>query len=49
MCEEFEWLAWQHEVERRTQESDKVKKQRAAEAPVTSAQPDKEQEEPVPA
>ena len=51
MCEGFEWLAWQHEVEQRAkkQKTDELIKQDKTATPAKPAAPEKQQEEPVPA
>ena len=49
MCEGYEWLDWQREVEKREQmKADELKKQSAA-APAKPSKPEKQQEAPVPA
>ena len=51
MCEDFEWLAWQHEAERRAEheKTDQLKKQAKAATPGKPVEPEKFQEDPVPA
>ena len=50
MCEGYEWMEWQREVERAKQrKADELKKQSNTAAPSKSPQPEKQQEEPVPA
>ena len=51
MCEGFEWLAWQREIEQRAKKrkTDELAKQNKTATPAKSAEPEKQQEEPVPA
>ena len=50
MCEGYEWMEWQREVERaKQQKADELKKRGRAAAPPKSPAPDRQQEEPVPA
>ena len=51
MCDAYEWLEWRQEEEQRAMKlkADELLKQSKAAAPAKSAQPEKQQEEPVPA
>ena len=50
MCEGYEWMEWQRELERaKQQQADELKKQSKTAVPVKSPAPDRQQEEPVPA
>lgn len=51
MCDAYEWLEWRQEEEQRAMKlkADELLKQGKAAAPAKSAQPEKQQEEPVPA
>jgi len=50
MCEGYEWLDWQREVEKRAkiEKADELKKSGTA-TPAKPSRPEKQQEEPVPA
>ena len=50
MCEGYEWLDWQREIERaKQQKAEGLKQQGKTAAPPASPAPEQQQEEPVPA
>ena len=49
MCEGYEWLDWQREVEKREQARKADDLRKSATAPAQPSKPEKQQEAPVPA